>query len=257
MFAALFSFGALVVTPTPTEAAGKKVVIVVGPTGSQTAGYIDRARQLAAQARSYGATVYEIYSPNATWTKVKATAQGANILIYLGHGNGYPSPYGSFQRYTKDGMGLNATAGNGHYNVKYWGEYYMDTYLTLAKNAVVILNHLCYAAGSSEPGYANPTKTVARQRVDNYGAGFLRTNARAVFAESLGNASYILYGLFKTNRSMTQIFWSAGNATRSYSFWFWSTRTPGLKGVLDPKAPGRYYRSAVGAMEMTASTWRG
>ena len=30
----------------------------------------------------------EIYSPNATWSKVKAAAQGANVLIYLGHGNG-------------------------------------------------------------------------------------------------------------------------------------------------------------------------
>ena len=46
--------------------------------------------------RSYGAAVIELYSPYATWSKVKAAAQGANLLIYLGHGNGYPSPYGAF-----------------------------------------------------------------------------------------------------------------------------------------------------------------
>ena len=56
--------------------------------GSTTANYISSAKNYAAQARSYGANVIEIYSPYATWSKVKAAAQGANLLIYLGHGNG-------------------------------------------------------------------------------------------------------------------------------------------------------------------------
>ena len=90
-----------------------KVVIIVGPVGSSTANYIYNAKQYAAQARSYGANVVEIYSPNATWTRVKAAAQGAKVLIYLGHGNGSPSPYGAWSKYSKDGFGLNATAGAG------------------------------------------------------------------------------------------------------------------------------------------------
>ena len=127
----------------------------------------------------------EIYSPNATWTRVKAAAQGAKVVIYLGHGNGSPSPYGAFSKYTKDGFGLNASSGHGNSNTKYWGEYYIRTGIKLAPNAVVILNRLCYASGNSEWGSANPTKTIARQRVDNYGAGFLRAGARAVFAEGI------------------------------------------------------------------------
>ena len=83
-----------------------KVVVVVGPVGSSTSNYIYNARKYASQARSYGATVVEIYSPNATWSRVKSAAQGANVLIYLGHGNGSPSPYGAFSAFTKDGMGL-------------------------------------------------------------------------------------------------------------------------------------------------------
>jgi hypothetical protein len=255
-FAALFAAGGLAATPAPVEAAGKKVVIVVGPTHSQTASYIDRARRLASQARSYGATVYEVYSPYATWAKVKSVAQGANILIYLGHGNGHPSPYGAFNQYTKDGMGLNATAGNGHNNTKYYGEYYIRNYIRLAPRSVVILNHLCYASGNSEPGHANPTKTVAKQRVDNFGAGFLRANARAVFAEGLSSTSFVLYGLFKTNRTIPQIFWSASSATKSYSFGFTSTRTPGYHALMDPYQPGRYYRSVIGWLGMTAADWR-
>jgi hypothetical protein len=256
-FAAAFAFGGLAANPAPVEAAGKKVVIVVGPTHSQTASYIDRGKRLAAQARSYGATVYEIYSPYATWSKVQKIAQGANVLIYLGHGNGWPSPYGPFQRYTKDGMGLNATSGNGHNNTKYYGEYYIDRYINLAPNAVVVLNHLCYASGNSEPGQPLPTVSTAIKRVDNYGAGFLNTNAKAVFAEGKSSAGFVLYGLFKTNRTMLQIFYSSSAATRTYAFSFKSTRHPGAVGALDPYKPKYYYRSVIGALGMTAATWRG
>ena len=63
------------------------------------------------QARSYGATVYEIYAPHATWARVRSLSQGANLFIYLGHGNGYPSPYGAFNKYSKDGLGLDAYDG--------------------------------------------------------------------------------------------------------------------------------------------------
>jgi len=62
--------------------------------------------------------------------------------------NGSPGPYGAFSKYTKDGFGLNATAGHGNANTKYYGEYLVDTQINLAKNAVVILNRLCYASGT-------------------------------------------------------------------------------------------------------------
>jgi hypothetical protein len=200
--------------------------------------------------------VTEVYSPYATWAKVKSVAQGANVLIYLGHGNGYPSPYGAFSKYSKDGMGLNATAGSTAH--KYYGEYYMDTGITLAPNAVVILNRLCYASGNSEWGSGYPTKATAIKRVDNYGAGFLRANAKAVFAEGIASASYILYGLFKTSRTMAQIFWSAPNRDTRYDFTFTSLRTPTKRAILDPTGgPSRYYRSVIGVLEMTAAQWRG
>ena len=140
-----------------------------------TATYADEAY---AEAIKYTPNVVKVYSPNATWSKVKAAAVGASIVIYFGHGNGWPSPYTYDPNYTtKDGFGLNATAGNGDNNNKYYGEPYVAT-LDLAPNAIVLLHHLCYASGNSEPGHAAPSLTTAKQRVDNYGAGFLRTKAR-------------------------------------------------------------------------------
>ena len=176
---AVAAVGGLMENPTPAAAAAMKVVVVVGPVGSSTSNYIYNARRYASQARSYGASVVEIYSPNATWSRVKAAAQGANVLIYLGHGNGSPSPYGPFSAYTKDGLGLNATASNGNNNTKYWGEYYIKTYIKFAPNAVVILNRLCYASGNSEWGAPNPTKTTAKARVDNFGAARRLSSPRA------------------------------------------------------------------------------
>jgi hypothetical protein len=257
LIAAFVAVGGLAVSATPAHAAGPKVVVVVGPSHSNTAKYIANGRALAAYARSLGASVTEIYSPNATWPRVKAAAQGAKLFIYLGHGNGWPSPYGPFQPYTKDGLGLNAAAGHGHANVKYWGEYYIARYINLAPNAVVILNHLCYASGNSEWGSRNPTRSTAIKRVDNFGAGFLRANARAVFADGLRSPEYVIYGLLKTNLKFNQIFYSAPSTKRTYAFAFSSRRTGGMTAILDPYAPNRYYRSVIGRLTITAAQWRG
>jgi hypothetical protein len=242
-------------TTLQLEAATIKVVIVVGPAGSNTSDYIYHAKKYAAQARGYGAKVIEIYSPNATWSKVKAAAQGANLLIYLGHGNGYPSPYGSFQKYTKDGFGLNRVAGAGNSNTKYWGEYYIDRDIQMAPNAVVILNRLCYASGNSEWGSANPTKSTAIKRVDNYGAGFLRAGAKAVFAEAIENVSYTISALFKSDRTTNSIFMSHPEASGARDFYFWSNRTSGYKAHVDPPKAGKYWRSLIG-VSLKAATWR-
>ncbi len=256
LLAALAGSVGTLAAPQETRAASIKVVVVVGPAGTSTAKYRDSARVYANLARSYGASVTEIYSPYATWTRVRSAAQGANLLIYLGHGNGYPSPYGSFQKYTKDGMGLNATSGNGNSNTKYWGEYYIDRYIQMAPNAVVILNRLCYASGNSEWGSANPTKATAIKRVDNYGAGFLRTGAKVVFAEAINSVSHQVRSLFTTNYSMNTILMTHPSASSARDFYFTSSRTYWAKAHLDPPLSGKYWRAAIGNLSLTAAQWR-
>jgi hypothetical protein len=257
ILAALVALTAMSVAAPPAQASGQKVVIVVGPVASETSAYKRSARRLADQARSYGANVVEIYSPNATWRRVRRNAAGANVLIYLGHGNGWPSPYKPFSTSTKDGMGLNRRSGQGNNNLRYFGEYYMKQ-LALAPHAVVVLNRLCYASGNSEWGAANPTKRVARKRVDNYGRGFLRAGAQAVFASGITNVGYVLKGLFTASSSMTMtgLFWSDPNATRSYAFGFTSSHLAGVTARMDPYKPHRYYRSVIGHLSTTVGQWR-
>jgi len=253
--AAVFATTGAAARPAAAATPTIKVVIVVGPVGSATAGYISSAKKLATQARSYGATVIELYSPHATWTRVRSAAQGANLLIYLGHGNGYPSPYGAFSSKSKDGMGLNTYDGSSSHT--YYGEYYIDRYIQLAPNAVVILNRLCYASGNNEWGSGYPSRSTAVRRIDNYGAGFLRANAQAVFAEGIDSVSYILYGLFRTQRTLSQIWWTDPARDGRWDFAFVSARTPGVHGWADPlDGSSRYYRSVIGNVWLTAAAWR-
>ena len=231
---------------TAAAGAGPKVVIIVGATHGTTERYRDYADAAYAEAIKYTPNVVKVYSPNATWTRVKAAAVGASIVIYFGHGNGWPSPYTYDPEYTtKDGFGLNASAGNGDSNTKYYGEPSVAT-LDLAQNAIVLLHHLCYASGNSEPGHAAPSVSTARKRVDNYGAGFLRTNARAVLADGHRGPVEYLRAIFTTNQSIEQLWRSASNANGNVTS-FASTRTPGATAFTDPDTPtSGFYRSLVG-----------
>ncbi len=255
--ALVITFGGWTASAPPTEAASPvKVVIVVGPVEGSTSRYVRHAKQYAALARSLGASVTEIYSPRATWSKVKAAARGANVFIYLGHGNGSPSPYGPFSALRRNGMGLNSRSGHGNSNVKYYGQTHMRTGLDLDRNAVVLLNHLCYASGNSEPGHKLPSKATAKKRADGYGTGFLRTGAKAVFANGHGSLNSIIADVLLTNKSVSEIFRGDHAFDGARDFKFKSTHTPGATVWMDPESKGRYYHSVVGRLTLSAASVR-
>jgi hypothetical protein len=100
--------------PVGAAATPQKVVIIVGPTGAQTDDYRSKGDAIYAVAVAAGATAVKVYSPNATWANVKAAVDGANIVVYLGHGNGYPNPYGTTELVDRtNGWGLNRTTAGG------------------------------------------------------------------------------------------------------------------------------------------------
>ena len=224
--------------------AGAKVVIIVGATEGTTSSYRRDADAIYAAATQYTSNVVKVYSPNATWARVKAAVVGASIVVYLGHGNGWPSPYTYDPQFkTKDGFGLNAVEGAGDYNRVYYGEPYIST-LQLA-GAVVILNHLCYASGNSEPGYPEPTVDVARQRVDNYASAFLKAGAAAVIADGRNGVSGYIRDLFTTSQSIESL-WANQAGSNGNIVSFPSKRTPGATAYQDPQTPtSGFYRSLV------------
>jgi hypothetical protein len=230
-----------VVAPSPLAPAAAaavpanpKIVLVVGATESTTSSYRTAMDAVYATAAKYSTNVVKVYSPNATWAAVKAALQGASIVVYMGHGNGFPSPYRSSPwPYTQNGFGLNAVAGQGDNNRVYYGESYIGSEVRLAPNAVVILSHLCYASGNSESGLAEPTIDVAEARIDNYAAGFARAGASTVIADGHNEPSYYLDALFTTHQTMEQL-WRAYPRSAGHVFSFDSSRTPGDTAFADP-----------------------
>ena len=203
----------------------------------------------------------KLVTPNATWANVKAAAQGANVFVYLGHGNGWPSIYPPFQTLTKDGLGLDPSSGADGSRHVYYGEDYIRDNIQFAPNAVVLLYHLCYASGNTEPGLAVGTFADARERVDNYGAGFIGAGARAVIAEGHPDhpATNEIRALFTTNRTMDQVFRGSPAAHGHLQGPFASQRTPGLAFEMDPDsaAPSGFYRSIVGDLGLRAGAVTG
>ena len=241
--------------PSAAAATGDpKVVIIVGATHEATAGYRAYADHAYAEAIKYTSNVVRVYSPNATWATVKAAVSGASVVIYMGHGNGWPSPYTYDPNFTtKDGFGLNATAANGDYNNTYYGEPYVST-LHLAPGAIVLLHHLCYASGNSSSGYPEPTVPVARQRADNYAAGFLKAGAAAVIADGYSGPEGYLRALFTTHQSVEDM-WRTMPNQHGNIVSFPSVRTPGATVYQDPNTPtSGFFRSlAVGQLGVTTN----
>jgi flagellar hook assembly protein FlgD len=231
-----------------------KVVVVVGPTHSLTDSNLQWGAAIAQRAAAHGAQVVTVFHPHATWSAVAAAAVGANVLIYLGHGNGFPSPYtSSLMGDRQDGMGLDPVDGAQADQVQYYGEQYMAT-LHLAPDALVILNHLCYASGNSEPGQPQPTTAVAIQRVDNFAAGFMAGGASAVLALGTQDAGDIVDGLFGPPQSLDQLFVADGGIGVA-PITVASTRTPGARLHLDPdSATSGFYRSLAGNLDLLTSS---
>ena len=234
MLVALMLVGPL---PASVRAAAPdpRVVIVVGPVGGLTEAYRRWARAGAAEARRWTSDVVEIYSPDATWPRVRAALQGASVVVYLGHGNGFPSPYGSKLRPSvQDGFGLNPVGGRGDSTHQYFGEGVVARQVRLAPGAVVMLFRLCYASGLAEPGVPEGPESGARQRVDNFAAGFMAAGASAVVADAYASPARYLRALLGQHKS-ARTAWDRSATANGHVRAFASSRTPGAVAMMDPE----------------------
>ena len=253
VLAMLAALGAFAPAASAAAPAGAKVVIIVGATHGATARYRKDADKAYAEALKYTTNVVKVYSPNATWSKVKAATKGASIVIYFGHGNGWPSPYTYDPKYTtKDGFGLNATAGAGDYNNKYYGEPYVST-LDLAPNAVVILQPpvLRVRQLRARPRRADrhrrpPARRQLRRRLPQ-GRRRRRSSPTAMAAPS----RYIR-ALFTTHATIEEVWRSAPNF-HDHVKSFASSRTPGATAFTDTDSTtSGFYRSLVAEPGLTS-----
>ncbi len=236
----------MAVGPTAATRPAPRVVIIVGPVGELTDRYRAIGAAAARDAAGWTPNVVTIFSPDATWPAVRRALQGASIVVYLGHGNGFPSPHRSaLYPPTENGLGLNPVAAGDDNAHQYFGEQFLATRVRLAPHAVVLLSHLCYAAGNPEPGRPEPTLDVALQRVDNYAAGWLAAGAQAVIADTFGPLGAYLDPLLSSTEPVDWI-WRSAPTFQDHVVRFPSLRTAGATALLDPMRPqGGFYRSLV------------
>src|SRR5690349_954796 len=234
------------IAPVAAAARVPKVAVVVGPVGdSITPRYKALANEAASVARRSGAEVVKVYTPNATWPAVREAITGASIVVYLGHGNGWPSRYRDpLYPPSQNGFGLNPVAGGDNSAHQYFGEASVDN-VHLAKGAVVLLSHLCYASGNTEPGLPEGTVDQAIARVDNYAAGFIRAGAAAVVAEAhMGPAWYVSQLL--SGKGSIESIWNRSPSANGHTFRVKSARSAGFVSRLDPEnRSSGFYRSLV------------
>ncbi len=198
----------------------------------------------------------KVYSPDATWPAVKRATEGASIVVYLGHGNGFPSHYrDALYPPTQDGFGLNPVDGGDDSVHQYFGEASVGR-LRLAPNAVVVLSHLCYASGNSEPGLPEGTRAEAIARVDNYAAGFLRAGAGAVVAEAGAGPAYYVRALLRAGGSIEAIWQASPTANGRHPILASSTRTPGYALHLDPQRASSGFTRSLVSRGLTAAELR-
>src|SRR4029079_6270037 len=232
--------GVWVIAPVSALAASPstgvpKVVLIVGPSGAATDRYRSEARAAASVARRYTLDVTEIYSPNATWPAVKDALQGASVVVYMGHGNGWPSPYrNTLYPPSQNGFGLNPSAGSGDDQHQYFGEGPIAASIDLAPNAVVLLNHLCYASGNTEPGLPEGTLDQAKQRVDNFAAGFIKAGGAAVGAEAYASPNSPLKAVLSGSRPI-EAAWRGAPSANGHAFAFESQRSGNYLAEMDPE----------------------
>ena len=256
---ALLAAGSSISAAEPARPANPpKVVVIVGPVGDSTARFMRLGEEAAQEAEKYTTNVVRLYTPNATWPKVKAALQGASIVVYLGHGNGWPSKYRDHLfPPTQNGLGLNPVAGGGNTAHQYFGEKYLASDIELAPNAAVILSHLCYASGNTEPGLPEGTIDQARQRIDNYAAGFLAAGAGAVIAEGHDGADGYIRELFRS-KSTVEAIWRGAPTFHDNVSTFKSERSKGFVASMDPDRPeSGFYRSLVTKPGLKATHVRG
>jgi len=204
-----------------------KVVIIVGPVGSLTDNYRARGNRVADAALAAGATVVKVYSPKATWARVLDAVRGANIIVYFGHGNGYPNPYsGTEQKDRDNGWGLNRTTTHGDRDdwsrtLVYCGEkallghigstdgaaqrqYCRGGPIRPAAGFVMIYGQAHYTPGFGERYTKSDPKTTyyqARQHVRNYSYPVLKLGASAYYASAYGDAHALVARLLAHPRA--------------------------------------------------------
>lgn len=187
-----------------------KAIIIVGPVDKEwDKNSIEKQKKNAKYLRSLGVQVFEFYPPNDKWESIVKASDGAHILIYSGHGSNQGINY--------DVGGLCLTK-----NI-YHAQDILDQF-NLHKNALILFNSVCGAAGSSADDNGDIGKNEAIKRVSEYAYPFYKLNAGAYYANNYEDCLIPFLESFFKHKNIRSIYktqaslWQKIEEYRKYSY---------------------------------------
>jgi hypothetical protein len=147
-----------------------KAIIIVGHVGGWWQEmFLAEQKKNAKYLRSMGVQVLEFYYPNDKWKNIIKASEGANILIYSGHGSNQGINYDVGGLCLADGI---------------YGAQDLLNNLKLKKNAIVIFNSACSSAGTSAGDNGDIGVNEAIKRVSEYAYPFIKLGSACYFANN-------------------------------------------------------------------------
>lgn len=150
--------------PTRVYFHSLKAVVVLGAYQYGDTMVINSAYRLKNYLKSKGIRTYFFDGEKANWSTIKRYAYGANIFAYIGHG------------------GHDANTSGGLVLRNLVSREKVAKELKLHHNALVIMEYVCYAAGSAADDQYTLTLQNVLGRVTNYARPFFKAGAGAYFA---------------------------------------------------------------------------
>ena len=179
-----------------------KAIFIVGPVEESTKEFIDEQKKNAKYLKSMGVQVIEFYHPNAKWKDIVKASEGANILVYAGHG----------------GVAVFCVTGE-----IIEGEV-IQRDLKLHKNAIVIFNHACESAGTSLVDTKDIGQTEAFRRVGDYAKPFIASNVSVYYANNYSDCLIPFFTYLFERKSIKEIYnkqatqWNKIEARKKYQY---------------------------------------
>ncbi len=168
----------------------RKAILITGPIDEEKTQYFSLAHFEDFFAQ-HQIEVQTFYKEKAKWKQIVKAARNANFLVYAGHGMIYRGELWGEKR----GIGGFLLYDEHISRKTVWEE------LKMAPNAIVILEHACYSAGSSANDYLRTPDIkpfAAEMRVTDYAEPFFNAGISCYFASSIfGSARYFLEKMFE------------------------------------------------------------
>lgn len=155
------------------------------------------AEKESAFLESKGVIVHKFYGDDAKFKDIVKVSPNCSFFIYRGHGG--KTECLCLMRETPIYYTDPITKKNKEFNYDNIDTIRMKE-LKLKKNSIVILNHVCFSAGSSASDRSEITKDEAKKRTENYINTFFKCGASSYFSNNYTISAYkLLNSLYSEN----------------------------------------------------------